>query len=480
MSAKALTTNSTNNFLVSLCGMTKAIYKQKLKSKWLLLLIVPIATTLVVSYFTQSDRLPTAYRYSVSRSLPGTDNRRATVLKEINFYRQKVSQNPDSGLNLASLAQAYFQMAKATGESSWYLLAEQAAERSLSNLPFNNQGAVIVLARVAQARHDFTQAIGLSQEVLKTQPRNQGALAVLATSKLAMGELQQAKTAADTLVNKDPSQGNLSLQALVLTAQGEEQAAIDTFKSALSMEEAGETGSSAYTRVLLGQFYYKHGQIELAENLYKEALRIIPRYPLALLHLAELKTRQEDYKAAESFYSQVLRNSQKSVTTYDHAVFRGKARLKQLQGDRQQAVKLLTEAETLLRQENATGHGNGSFGHQRELARLLLEKNRPQDTAEALSLMQAEVKIRRDAQTLDTFAWALSDSGRIKEAQKVIQEALQLGTKDAAIFYRAAAIEQALGNDRQALIYQKLSQQIDPTFDEQARRTSGLGLDFEF
>ncbi len=108
---------------------------------------------------------------------------------------------------------------------------------------------------------------------------------------------------------------------------------------------------------------------------------------------------------------------------------------------------------------------------------MLLEKNRPQDTVEALSLMQAEVKIRRDAQTLDTLAWALSDSGRFKEAQQIIQEALQLGTKDAAIFYRAATIEKALRNDRQALTYQKLSQQIDPTFDKQARRTSGLGLE---
>ncbi len=151
-------------------------------------------------------------------------------------------------------------MAKATGESSWYLLI---------------------------------------------QPSNQNALAILATSKLAMGKLQQAKTAADTLVNKNPTQANLTLQALVQTAQGQE-AAIDTFKSALSMEEAGETGTSAYTRVLLGQFHYKHGELELAEDLYEEALRIIPRYPLALLHLAELKTRQGDYKTAESLYAQVF------------------------------------------------------------------------------------------------------------------------------------------------------------------------------
>ncbi len=464
--------------------MTKVIYTQKLKipqAKAVLLVTISIATTaaLIISYFlqSQSSQLPAPYRYSISHSLPGTNNRRVTIQKEISFYQQKVRQNPESGLNLASLAQAYLKMAKATGESNWYLLAEQGAKRSLANLPFNNQSAVIVLARVAQARHDFTEAIGLSQQVLKIQPGNKNALAILATSNLAIGKLQEAKTSADTLVSKIPTQSNLTLQALVLSAQGQEQAAIDTFKFALAAEEAGETGSSAYTRVLLGNFYYKHGKLKLAKNLYKEALKIIPRYPLALLHLAQLQTRQGNYQAAEKLYAQVLPNSQKSSTTYDHTVYRGKAKLKQLQGEQQQAVKLLTKAEDLLRQENATGHGKGSFGHRRELAWLLLEKNNPEDTAEALSLMQAEIKIRRDAQTLDTLAWALYNSGRMREAQQAIQSALQLGTKDAAIFYRAAAIAQALGNNQQALTYQKLSQQIDPTFDQQARRGLGMGLE---
>jgi len=458
--------------------MTQAIYKQKLKPIWLLLLAVPMATTFVISYiYSQSSQLRAPYRYSISQSLPGINNRRATIKKEISFYQQKIRQYPESGLNLASLAQAYFKMAKATGESNWYLLAEQAAQRSLANLPFNNQSAVIVLARVAQARHDFTAAIDLSYQVLKIQPGNKNALAILATSNLAIGKLQEAKASADNLVNKIPTQSNLTLQALVLSAQGQHQAAIDTFKFALAAEEAGETGSSAYTRVLIGQFYYKQGKLELAKNLYKEALGIIPRYPLALLHLAQLQTRQGNYEAAQKLYAQVLPNSQKSSTTYDHTIYRGRAKLKQLQGEQQQARELLTKAEDLLRQENATGHGKGSFGHRRELAWLLLEKNNPQDTAEALSLMQAEIKIRRDAQTLDTLAWALYNSGQMREAQKAMQAALQLGTKDAAIFYRAAGIEKALGNNQQALTYQKLSQQIDPTFDKQARLALGMGLE---
>jgi tetratricopeptide (TPR) repeat protein len=91
--------------------------------------------------------------------------------------------------------------------------------------------------------------------------------------------------------------------------------------------------------------------------------------------------------------------------------------------------------------------------------------------------MQTEVSIRRDAQTLDTLSWALLRSGRVQEAQKIIQEAVQLGTQDVSIFYRAGIIAKAIGNQEQAVSYEKLAKTVDPTFDEQARRTLGLGLD---
>ncbi|MBD2297248.1 lipopolysaccharide assembly protein LapB [Nostoc sp. FACHB-190] len=450
------------------------LFHYKFPGKILWVLITAPILFIIPLYLNSQPNSP--YRYNFSLSLPGTENSRATLQQEIAFYQTKLRQSPDSGLNLTALAQAYLKMAKATGESNWYLLAEQAANRSLSHLPFHNQGAILVLARVAQARHDFAAAIRLSQQVLQSQPTNDHALAILVTSNLATGNLTAARTAADALVNKIPTQGNLTLQALVLVAQGQDQAAIATFKNALATEEPGELGTSAWTRVVFGQFYDKRGQPDLASSLYKEALRIIPRYPLALLHLAELAMRQGNYQQAESLYAQVLPNSQTSSTIFDHAVFRGRAKVLQLQGKATAAQTLLTQAESLLRQENA-GHTNGSFGHRRELARLLLEKNRPQDTAEALSLMQAEIKIRRDAQTLDTLAWALFRVGRFREAQQQIQAALQLGTRDAGMFYRAGIIAKALGNQQQALNYQQLAQSVDPTFNAKARLISGLGLD---
>jgi tetratricopeptide (TPR) repeat protein len=262
---------------------------------------------------------------------------------------------------------------------------------------------------------------------------------------------------------------------LVNQAQGKDEAAIQDFQQALAAEEPEEAGSSAWARTMLGRFYFKRGNHELAGQLYREALRILPRYPQALVSLAELETRLGRYKSAERYYSQVF-ISPEYPNVFDHVALHGMARVKELQGDQSGAKEQRDRAETLLRQHLDLN----SFGHRRELARLLLESEESQDTAEALSLMQAEVRLRRDPETLDTLAWALSRSGRWREAKAAMREALRWGIRDAGMFYRAGSIEQKLGNDSQAVAFFQLAQQTDPTFDEQARRTSGPGAELSY
>src|SRR5437870_12342966 len=89
--------------------------------------------------------------------------------------------------------------------------------------------------------------------------------------------------------------------------------------------------------------------------------------------------------------------------------------------------------------------------------------------------MEAEVHLRRDTETLDVLAWALSRAGRLGEAQQAMQEALHTGVHDARLFYRAATIERSLGHDMQVKRFIELMRQTDPTFDERARLVMGVG-----
>ena len=454
---------------------------------WLLLIGLPIITIGAASLppnlrFWQgslSHQMPAgldpAYRYHFPETLKGALSPKQALQQEIAFYQKKIGLSPQSSLDRSSLAVAYLKMARATGAGSWYLMAEQAAERSLAELPFNNNTAVIVLARVAEARHDFTTGLRLAGEA-----SGEDAIAIKVTSNLALGKVDEANKAAEALVNRIPTLGSLTLRALVREAQGRDAEAIQDYQKALAAEEPGEVGTSAKTRTYLGRFYARRGQLTQALALYQEALRLVPRYPLALVNLAELETRQKQYGAAEDSYSQVSVYAQGAATVFDHIVDRGKARLRNLQGDAQGAKEWLDKAEALLRQQTAVGNVNGGFGHRRELARLLLERGRTEDVIEALALMQAEVKIRRDSQTLDTLAWALSKSGRWSEAREVMAEALRWGIRDAGMFYRAGAIAKALGNRTESEAYLKRAREIDPTLDEQAQQALGLGLEFSY
>jgi tetratricopeptide (TPR) repeat protein len=460
---------------------------QKPKSElfwWLLLIGLPIVGIVAVNLLPNlreisgkianksTANLDANYRYQFSATLRKNPNQKEAIQQEITFYQQRLAVDSKSGLNRAALASAYLKMARVTGEGGWFLLAEQAAERSIALLPFDNKGALLVLARIAEARHDFATALRLAKQVGFD---NEDAIALSITSHLATGKISDASIAAEALVNRIPNLGSLTLRALVREAQGRDAEVLQDYRQAMAAEEPGEIAGSARVRSLLGRFYARRGQFVQAKALFLEALRLVPRYPLALIYLGDLETRQGNYREAEANYSKVSAYSGGAATVFDRLVDRGMARVKELQGDARSSAKLRDKAEAGLRQEQVSG----GFGHRRDLASLLLEKGRSQDVAEALLLMQDEVKIRRDAVTLDIYAWALSSAGEWEKADRVMADIVRSGIRDAGIFYRAGAIAQTLGKNAESRAYFQKAKEIDPSFDSRSRQALGLGS-YEF
>jgi tetratricopeptide (TPR) repeat protein len=443
------------------------------KSKWLWMgAALGIGISIAAYTVFSAPRNNSAWQYRFARPEVGKITK--NIQQEIAFYKQRIQQQPTAGLERASLAQAYLKMARATGESSWYLLAQQTAQESLAQLPFNNYGATIVLAKIATAKHDFPQSLAL----LKQLPPQAEALALSTTNYLAIGDVRTARKHADTLVQRMPTLNNFTLSALVAVAEGRDTAAVKDFRSAITAEEPDEAGSSAWVRTLLGRLYYKRGQLQQAEELYESALEILPKYPPALLNMAELSVRRWQANPKQTYYRQqaiesydrfFLTNRQ-TPTVYDHIALRGLARVQRLQGDTDKANATWEQAVARLRSD-LTG-----FGHRRELAQLLLERGQSQDRTEALILMQAEIKLRQDPETWDTLAAAYLQLGQLDKAQEAIAAALKSGIRDPGIFDRAAVIAQARGQSAQAKQYRELVKSIDPIFEAGARQALGLGV----
>ncbi len=421
---------------------------------------------------TERSSLPEAFKYKFSDALETrTATRTEAFAREIGFFQARVNRNPDSGLDLAALAGAYIGKARVTGQNAWYGLAEQAAARSLGALPLaiGNAGAQLALAEVAQARHDFRGALGMIEEITRTEPRNASAISLRASIELALGDPETAYRDVNALVASLPNVSNLTLRATTLEAQGKLGAARADFERAMAIEEPDDPFGSARTRTLYARFLVRQGQHDLARELLEEALRIAPHYPLALMHLADLEFRDAHYAPAEARYRELLINSRETPSTYDHAAQQGLARVKRAQSSGG-ADALWDEAEATLRREIA----QGAYGHRRELSRLLLERGRPADAPEALAQATRELETRHDWETLSVLAWAQFRASQMNKAQQTIDRAISTGVQDAELELRAASIERALGNPEGAARHEANAARIDPRFDASLRARYGL------
>jgi tetratricopeptide (TPR) repeat protein len=447
------------------------------KNQWLttipLVLMCAVVGYAITAFArTSHSSLPEALRYKFANALETrTATRTEAFAQEIGFLQDRVNRNPDSALDLAALAGGYIGKARVTGQNTWYILAEQAAERSLGLLPLKvgNAGAQLALAEVAQAQHDFAGALELIRKVTALQPNNSSAISLRATIMLALGEPEAARRDVDALVNALPNVSNLTLQATIAEAQGRLETARQDFERALSIEEPDDAFGSARTRTLFARFLVRHGEYDLARGLLEEALKIAPHYPLALLHLADLEFREGRFAQAEARDRELLLISHDSPSTYDHAAQQGLARVKQAEGS-SDAKALWLEAETTLRREIT----QGAFGHRRELARLLLERGRPQDVPEALKQATRELETRHDWETLSALAWAQQRAGRTLEARETVNRALLTGVQDAELELRAASIERALGHPGNAQKHEANAARINPRFDGKLRVLYGL------
>ena len=79
--------------------------------------------------------------------------------RDIEDLETKMSQNKQGAIELSSLATLQISQARATGDLSFYQKAELNAERSLRILPHFNDSSLLVLARVAEAKHQFDKSI---------------------------------------------------------------------------------------------------------------------------------------------------------------------------------------------------------------------------------------------------------------------------------------------------------------------------------
>jgi tetratricopeptide (TPR) repeat protein len=347
----------------------------------------------------------------------------------------RVQQPVASPFEMAELADLYLRRGD-------HEKAEALARRSLAILRSPNP-SLLVLAKVANMRHDFGGAIALAKEAL-LQKRSASAYSVIATARLATGEVVAAAEAAETVLSIKPDSGAYLLHALVMQAQGRDAEAGFDFTRAAQLEEHDTPAESARLRALWGRFLMRRGDLVGAGLLYQEALRIVPAMPLATALQGELALRAGKLRAAASLFERAFASSQQIRYLMD------KARAQDLAGEDPGPLRI--HLERMLRREG--------IGHRLELVELLLDRGG--DVSEAITLARAEVAARPSVDARLQLARALARKGDVDEALGHVRAALATGAREAPLYELASQLEQRRGNAQRAALYAREARELDP------------------
>ncbi|MFJ9897209.1 tetratricopeptide repeat protein [Streptomyces sp. NPDC091280] len=350
----------------------------------------------------------------------------------------------------ATLGLAYVEQARTKGDPSRYPQAQAAFTRSLKISP-DNENALEGRAALAAARHEFAEALGYADRVLKENPYSEDALCSRIDALVELGRYADASKAADLADARKPGIPVFTRFAYVRELRGDVTGARSVLERALSV--ASSPGDISYVAWTLGQLDWNQGDYKAALDDYSRALAADENYLPALEGRARaqaaLGDRAEAIKGMELVVSRYPL-PQPLVELGELYESRGAA------GDRTKADNqyALVDAWIALARANgvnadldtalaAADHGN---------------------IKSALKAARAEWARRHTVHTADALAWALHVNGLDKEALPYARQATATGYRNASFIYHLGMIEIATGHTADGRAHLTKALKLNPGF----------------
>ncbi len=367
---------------------------------------------------------------------------------EIRVAQELIEKMPDAALGFNKLAVAYIKRARETGDFSLNNKAETAVKRALE-IDENNFEANKIYTSLLLTLHRFSEALALGKSLQEKYPTDSFFYGVLTDANVELGNYDEALKNVQKMVDLRPDTASYSRVSHVRSLYGDSEGAIEAMTTAARIADPMDKEAQAWCLVRLGEEFFKIGSYDKAEKQFDDALKIFPNYYLALAAKGKALAANGDFENAVKF----LQTAQDRVPLTETVIQLGDVYAKT--GDAEKAAKQYELAEII---EKSAGSED-----QRRLA--LLWADRDQNPDEALAIARREYETRQDIYAADILAWCLYKKGDFAEAQKIINEAMRLKTKDAQIFYHAGMIEKELGNKKAARGFLQKALELSPNFD---------------
>jgi tetratricopeptide (TPR) repeat protein len=365
-------------------------------------------------------------------TLPNGPAELAARNTRILFFEDRVRHDTIDYLSFNTLAAEYLQRARETGDVADYERAATAADRSLEAVPENYAGLVLA-AQVALAQHNFRAALALTDRAVPIRPDFATAYGARGDAYVQLGRYAEAAKDFQEMVKLQPDLTAFSRLANLAYLRGDLFNATDFWKQALTSAKGLPVENQAWARVQLSVQYFDQGDLKNAEKQAGSALKLYPDYVHALAALGAVRAAQGRWDESIGLYrraQELLPQVQYVVALGDVYAAAGRPDDARRQYDLVQAIDALYRAN----------------GINTDLQISLFYANHDFDDGAALTLARNNYAANPGIYAADGLAWALHKNGRDAEAVAPIEEALRLGTRDAALHFHAGMIYARLGN----------------------------------
>ena len=361
----------------------------------------------------------------------------------------KVRANPDDVTSLDSLGLAYQQLARETGDPSYYAKSGEALHRALRLAP-RDLIATSGLGSLALSRHRFRDALALGRRAHAISPTTARNYGVIGDALVELGRYREGFRAFDTMAGIRPDLSSYARISHARELLGDVPGAISAMKLALETS-TGQGEPEAWAHVQLGKLYFSVGRFGAAAAEDRRALQAFPDYAYALDALARAEAARGRYGAAIAREHEAVNR----IPLPQYVSMLGD--LYHVTGHERQARRqyaLIRVIERLL----------VANGVKTDLETALFDVDHGIRLGASLALARTAQRERPSIDGDDVLAWALERNGLCGEAQRYSRRALRLGTLDALKIFHRGMIERCLGNRAEAKTWFARALHVNPQF----------------
>lgn len=342
-----------------------------------------------------------------------------------------VKADPKDPRGYASLAQAYLQKVRETGDASFYTRADGVLTTALRLDPRSPE-ATVVAGTLALARHDFAGALELGRRARTLAPELASPYAVVVDALIELGRYDQAGSALQHWVDLKPTLASYARVSYWRELHGDLAGAAAALRAAISAGgDVAENG--AYVQTLLGNLELQRGRVQSAELAYRAALARFAAYVPAQAGLARIAADRGDLADATRRWRAVVAR----LPLPEYVVGLGETELAaRRNGAARRDLALVGAEEKLLR----------AAGVDTDVDLAVFEASHG-STVRAVELAERAWTSAPSVRSADALGWALTRAGHPARGLRHARDALRLGSRDPMFLYHAAVAAHGAGHD---------------------------------